>query len=71
MNFAMNQKLNSMKPNLDLRDMIIRLILMLVLIIGGWLLQTFILFPIGMYLVVTTLSAYCPIYEKLGINHQS
>ena len=54
--------------NLNLKDTIIRLTLAFALIIGGWLLSTFWLFPVGMLLTVSALAGYCPVYQILGMH---
>lgn len=57
-----------MTYNLSYLDGIVRLIIMLTLVIVGWLLNTFILYPIGMVLLVSALGGYCPLYHMLGIS---
>ncbi len=67
-----SQKANRMIPhNLNLKDVIIRMTLAFVIIITGWLLNTTMLFPVGMILTVSALAGYCPIYQLLGkTSHQ-
>lgn len=57
-----------MKHNLNLIETLIRLALTMILVIAGWLMGTFLLFPIGMFITVTALSGYCPLYHLLGID---
>ena len=52
-------------------EIVVRLILVLVLVIASWALNTFALYVAGMLLLVTALSGYCPIYHILGKGKQS
>jgi hypothetical protein len=56
--------------NLNLKETLARLILALFVIVGGWLLHTNLLFPVGMLLTVTALAGYCPLYHVLGIHRK-
>jgi hypothetical protein len=60
-----------MKHNLNIIETLIRLALTMFLVIGGWLLGTFLLFPVGMFITVTALSGYCPVYHVLGVDRSS
>ncbi len=57
-----------MSYNMSFFDIIIRLFLGALVVITGWLLNTLVLFPVGMALVVVALSGYCPINHLLGRN---
>ena len=56
--------------NLNLKEVLFRLILSFTVIICGWLLETNYLYPIGVLLTVTGLAVYCPFYEVLGIHRR-
>ena len=47
-------------------DIVVRLILVLVFVIASWALNVFTLYAVGMLLLVTALSGYCPLYHVLG-----
>lgn len=55
-----------MKHNISLIEVIIRLMLTMAFAITAWLSGYFFFFPIGMVLLVTALSGFCPIYAVLG-----
>lgn len=55
-----------MKHNISLIEVIIRLMLTMAFAITAWLSGYFLFFPIGMVLLVTALSGFCPIYAVLG-----
>ena len=58
-----------MSYNMTPLDIVVRLTLAMVFVIIGWLLNTFILYPIGMVFLVVALTGYCPlkaIFSKKG-----
>jgi hypothetical protein len=55
-----------MKHNISMMEVIIRLIIAMGLALTAWLSGYFIFFPLGMIMVVTALSGYCPLYGILG-----
>ena len=55
-----------MSYNMTPLDIVLRLILSMVFVITGWLLNTFILYPVGMVFLVVALTGYCPLKALLS-----
>ena len=59
-----------MEHNLNFVDIIIRYIVMMLVMILAGIFQSIVLTIIGVLIFLTAISAYCPIYQLLGIDHR-
>lgn len=59
-----------MKPNQNFYDITIRYVLVFLLGIVFGLTQMWIFLGIAVLLFITAVTAWCPIYEMLGIDHE-
>ncbi len=58
-----------MEPNLSMVESYIRYAIMMIPVIIGGLMGNLWIMLLGLPIFLTAISAYCPIYSALGINH--
>ena len=58
-----------MEPNLSMKEAIMRYAIMAGLVIVGGLLHNVWIMALGVPIFISGLTATCPVYQMLGINH--
>lgn len=64
-----NQNIEKMEQNLSMVEAYLRYALMMIPVIAGGLMGSLWVMLLGLPIFVTAITAWCPVYYALGINH--